>query len=270
MIGRVETGPRAVGGGRPAARRPYVIGSCAMSLDGRIDDAAAARLILSGPADLDRVDEVRAGCDAILVGAATVRRDDPRLAVRDAGRRAARVAAGLPPSPLKVVLTASGQLAPTARVFAGPGEVVVYRPAPSGAGPAGVGPSGVGPSGVGPVDVGPVGAGGRVVAGGGLTTVVLAGGPRLDVADVLADLAGRGVRRLLVEGGTSVHTAFLTAGLVDELHLVVAPFFVGDPAAPTFVGPGRFPHGVGAPLRLAEVRQLEDAVLLRYLVPVSR
>ncbi len=198
-----------------------------MSLDGRIDNADGPRLILSGPADLDRVDEVRASCDAILVGAGTVRRDDPRLAVRDAGRRAARVAAGLPPSPIRVVLSASGRLAPSARVFTGPGEVVIYRATPD-------------------------------------------GGPDLELAEVLADLAGRGVRRLLVEGGTGVHTAFLTAGLVDELQLVVAPFFVGDPAAPAFVGPGRFPHGAGAPLHLAEVRQLDDVVLLRYLAAPSR
>lgn len=193
-----------------------------MSLDGRIDDASAARLILSGPADLDRVDEVRAGCDAILVGASTVRRDNPRLAVRDERRRAARIAAGLPPSPLKVVLCASGRLDPDAQIFMGPAEVVIYPP-----------------------------------PGSGLT--------RVDPAEVLADLAARGVRRLLVEGGTSVHTAFLTAGLVDEVQLVVAPFFVGDADAPTFVGPGRFPFGVDAPLRLADVRQLDDVVLLRYL-----
>ena len=55
--------------------RPYVLLSCATSADGYLDDARPQRLILSGPADLDRVDEVRAGCDAILVGAGTVRQD---------------------------------------------------------------------------------------------------------------------------------------------------------------------------------------------------
>jgi 5-amino-6-(5-phosphoribosylamino)uracil reductase len=102
-----------------------------------------------------------------------------------------------------------------------------------------------------------------------VSVVDLPGRPLVDVAAVLADLARRGVRRLLVEGGTSVHTAFLTAGLVDELHLAVAPFFVGERDAPAFVGPGTFPQGVHSPLRLAEVRQLDDVVLLRYLVPTS-
>lgn len=107
--------------------RPYVLLSCAVSADGYLDDAAPERLILSGPADLDRVDEVRAGCDAILVGAGTIRRDNPRLRVRDQARRAARVARGLPEQPLRVVLTGSGDLDPAAEFFAHPSPHLVYR-----------------------------------------------------------------------------------------------------------------------------------------------
>ena len=95
--------------------RPYVLLSCAISADGYLDDASPHRLILSGPADLDRVDEVRAGCDAILVGAGTVRADDPRLLVRDPRRRARRAARGLPEHPARVTLTATGDLDPGAR-----------------------------------------------------------------------------------------------------------------------------------------------------------
>src|SRR3982751_477198 len=70
--------------------RPYILLSCGMSIDGYLDDADQRRLLLSNDADFDRVDEVRAGCDAILVGAGTIRQDDPRLLVRSAGRRASR------------------------------------------------------------------------------------------------------------------------------------------------------------------------------------
>ncbi len=79
--------------------RPYTLLSCAVSLDGCLDDATDQRLVLSNAADLDRVDAVRAGCDAILVGAGTVRADDPRLAVRGTERRARRVTEGRSPSP---------------------------------------------------------------------------------------------------------------------------------------------------------------------------
>ena len=70
--------------------RPYTLLSCSVSIDGYIGNALS-RLLLSNDADFDRVDEVRAGCDAILVGAATIRQDDPRLLVRSAERRAARI-----------------------------------------------------------------------------------------------------------------------------------------------------------------------------------
>ncbi|MGH3802617.1 MAG: RibD family protein, partial [Pseudonocardiaceae bacterium] len=83
---------------------------------------------------------------------------------------------------------------------------------------------------------------------------------------VLDDLGKRKVERLMVEGGGTVHTQFLAAGLVDEIHLVIAPFFVGDRDAPRFVRPGRFPQNPEYPMRLAETRQIGDAVLLRYLV----
>ena len=63
---------------------------------------------------------------------------------------------------------------------------------------------------------------------------------------ILADLAGRGVHRLMVEGGARLGTQFLTEGLVDELQLVIAPFFVGDPAAPRFAGPGHYQPGPAA------------------------
>jgi len=81
--------------------RPYVLLSCATSADGYLDDATSQRLILSGPADLDRVDELRAGCDAILVGARTVRTDNPRLLIRDPRRSARRAARGLPAHPAR-------------------------------------------------------------------------------------------------------------------------------------------------------------------------
>ena len=76
--------------------RPYILLSCSMSLDGYLDSATEHRLLLSNDADFDRVDEVRAQCDAILVGAATVRNDNPRLLVRSAERRKRRVVEGRP------------------------------------------------------------------------------------------------------------------------------------------------------------------------------
>ena len=188
--------------------RPYVLLSCAVSADGYLDDATPDRLILSGPADLDRVDEVRASCDAILVGAGTIRKDNPRLLIRDPRRVALRVARGLPEPPLRVTLTTAGENLDLAR------PVVVYE------------------------------------------------GDRLSLDDVLRDLAGRSVARLLVEGGAQVLGEFLAQDLADELHLAVAPFFVADPRAPRLDLPAAPPDR----MTLAGLSRAGDMVVSRYLL----
>jgi 5-amino-6-(5-phosphoribosylamino)uracil reductase len=81
-----------------------------MSVDGYLDDTSPDRLRLSNEPEFDRVDQVRAESDAILIGANTMRRDNPRLLVNSTDRRAQRVADGKPEYPLKVTVTASGDL----------------------------------------------------------------------------------------------------------------------------------------------------------------
>src|SRR5437763_9339023 len=111
--------------------RPYTLLSCGISIDGYLDSVEVKRLPLSNAADLDRVDAVRADCDAILVGAATVRNDNPRLLVRSPARQRARVAQGLEPAPAKVTVTASGVLNPCADFFtAGEAPKLVYAASP--------------------------------------------------------------------------------------------------------------------------------------------
>ncbi|GIG57714.1 5-amino-6-(5-phosphoribosylamino)uracil reductase [Longispora fulva] len=175
----------------------YVVLSCAASIDGYLDDSSDTRLLLSNAADFDRVDEVRAGCDAIMVGGNTYRRDQPRLRIRSADRIAARRASGLPEHPLRVVVS---------RSVAAVDDWLAY--------------------------------------------------PSIDLA--LKDLEARGVRRLMVEGGADVLAQFLNRGLADELHLAVAPRFVGDPR-------GTRLNGI-AEATLAEVTQLDQIVVLRYLL----
>jgi 5-amino-6-(5-phosphoribosylamino)uracil reductase len=89
-------------------------------------------------------------------------------------------------------------------------------------------------------------------------------GEQVTMTAVLDDLAGRGTERLMVEGGGKLLTQFLAADLVDELHLVIAPFFVGEAQAPRVVGPARFPWTAARRAVLADTRQIGDVVLLRY------
>ena len=218
------------------AERPYTLLSCSMSIDGYIDDATDHRLLLSNDADFDRVDAVRASCDAILVGASTIRVDDPHLLVRTDARKAERVARGASPSPVKV--TDCAELDARAKFFtAGDAEKLVYC------------------------------ASAHVTDArtrfGSVATVIDAG-EQVKMHALSEDLYSRGIRRLMVEGGERIHTQFLLGGLVDELQLVVAPFFVGDSRAPRLVTDGGFPWNAGRQARLAEARPIGDVVLLRY------
>ncbi|MFD7072838.1 RibD family protein [Nocardioides sp. NPDC059952] len=223
----------------PALSRPYVLLSVAASLDGYIDDASPDRLLLSNDEDFDRVDDVRASVDAILVGANTIRADNPRLMVRSDERRDKRVADGKAATPIKVTITNAGDLDADAKFFA-TGDVgkIVYTTDSSSAGLAE-----------------------RLVD----VATVVGVGPTVNAGAILDDLGSRGVERLMVEGGGTVHTMFLTSGLVDEVHLVFAPFLVGDTSAPRFVNAGAFPQDPSHRMRLAETRQIGDCVLLRYL-----
>ncbi|WP_327139742.1 RibD family protein [Nocardia sp. NBC_01327] len=214
--------------------------SVAVSLDGYIDDTIPERLYLSNERDFDGVDQLRAESDAILIGAETVRRDDPRLWLRSEERRDARTAAGKPANLLKVTVTRSGDIDPSARMFhhhIEAGKPLVYTSF-EGAEKLGDSLSAV-------------------------AEVISVGEPDFWGA-LLDDLGGRGIAQLIVEGGTHIHTAFLEAGLVDELRVAVAPLLIGQRDAPRFVNLANFPGGSRRRLEFLDATVLDDVVVLRY------
>jgi 5-amino-6-(5-phosphoribosylamino)uracil reductase len=217
--------------------RPYVILSAATSVDGYLDDTSPDRLMLSNKADFDRVDQVRAESDAILIGATTMRKDNPRLLVNSSERRARRVAEGWSEYPLKVTVTASGDLDRDLKFWHYGGSKLVFTT----------------DSALEKVQT----------TLDGLADVVSTG-PELDWESVLDELGRRGVEQLMVEGGATIHTQFMAADLADEVQLAVAPLLVGDPAAPKFLGAANYPGGSTARMKLLEARVVGDVVLLRY------
>ncbi|BAJ30584.1 putative 5-amino-6-(5-phosphoribosylamino) uracil reductase [Kitasatospora setae KM-6054] len=219
--------------------RPHVLLSAAVSIDGHLDDASPERLLLSNAADFDRVDALRADSDAILVGGGTLRADNPRLLVNSPERRAARTAAGLPAYPLKVTLSASGRLDPALRFWHTGGAKLAYTTDATAPALA-------------------------AALAGAPGTEVVGLGAAVPLGAVLDDLGARGVRRLMVEGGGSVHTRFLAEGLADELQLAVAPLLVGQADAPRFLSPAAYPGGPARRMRLLGARTVGDVVLLRY------
>jgi 5-amino-6-(5-phosphoribosylamino)uracil reductase len=219
--------------------RPHVLLSVAASIDGYIDDNTDDRLLLSNDEDFDRVDSVRAQSDAILVGAGTIRADNPRLLVRSADRQKERTASGKPSSPIKVTITGDGNLTADYKFFTAGDDVtkLVYTTTAA-------------------VEK-------LTAALGSLATVIDAGNP-INLDTILTDLHNRGVEQLMVEGGSTIHTQFLESGYVDDLHLVIAPFFIGDHDAAPFVRDGKFPFNPGNRLALKDVQKIGDVALLHY------
>ena len=104
----------------------YIYISAAISMDGFIDDASHDRLILSSPEDFEDMYSQRALCDAILIGAETIRKDNPSLLFKRPHLIENRVQCGLEPELIKVTLTRSGNLDPSSRFFtSGEGRKII-------------------------------------------------------------------------------------------------------------------------------------------------
>ena len=170
--------------------------STAVSADGYLDDRSPDRLILSTPEDWAEVHRLRAACDAILVGAETIRRDNPSLLVGDEVLRRERIDRGLSPDPVKVTLTASCRLSPEANFFTrGDQEKIVFTSCS---------------------DPGPL----RQVA-----TVIPAA--EITAALIVTELEKRGLRSLLVEGGAATLRMFFAENLVGMLVVIIV-FLIRD------------------------------------------
>ena len=200
-------------------------------------DGRAARdgrsATIGGEADLQLLLDLREKADAVLIGTGTLRAEGYDRLVRKEERRERRVAAGLAPDPLAVILSRRFDIPWEAGLFAAADqEVIVYGPADAGEPP----------SVAAPVEV-----------------------VRLDEctpAAALADLRGRGIRALLSEGGPTLFRALLADGLVDELFLTLTPVITGDEDELSIVSGGRLPDLSRFSLRW--VLRSGDELFLRY------
>ncbi|MEX2047659.1 MAG: RibD family protein, partial [Chloroflexota bacterium] len=194
-----------------------VMGQLGQSLDGRIATESGASHFVTGPADIERLHRLRSLVDAVIVGTATVAQDDPRLTVR--------LVEG--PNPVRVVLDALGQLDASRRVFSESGaQTLVVRGARLGSG-TGAAARDAGFRSNRPV---PHAASGSAASAPDCEEVHVTWteADGLDLVELLALLRARGLRRILVEGGGVTVSRFLQTGLLDRLHLTVAPMLIGS------------------------------------------
>lgn len=219
-------------------QRPWVLLKSAMSADGKVATVTGASRYLTGDAALDDVHRLRARCDAILVGIGTALADDPALTCRRGRRRR---------DPVRVVLDTHGRLPPAAQVL---------NLAPPSAAPTLIYTG---------EHVSSEYERGVFARGGEVIQVEEAADGRLSLPAVLRDLGERGLYTILVEGGPTIHSAFIAAGLADAWRGYLAPLVLGGPALGPVGGTG-WPTLAQAP-RLTEptVRRVgRDAVYHAY------
>ena len=221
--------------------RPQVIINMAMTADGKTASATREYPRFTSPADRSRMERLRAGVDAILVGAETVRAIDPPLHLRDPELQAERRQAGKPTGLIHVVLSASGRVPPSCKALMEPSaraRILATSEA------AGAGADGFGPA----------------------VQVWVLGPERVDLEELLQRLSTLGVDRLLVEGGADTNGAFLDRDLVDELHLTIAPTLLGGRSAPQVVGGRGLTMACRRPLELLGLDREGDELFCHYRV----
>ncbi len=223
--------------------RPYVLLNVAATADGKIDTFERRGASISSPRDKQRVDELRASCDAVMVGGRTLHDEDPRLTVKSEALRRERVSRELPPNPTKVAVASRLQLNPDCRFLSeGPSRIILFTTARTD-----------------PEQL-------AMLRSAGAQVYLLSSEPP-DLTEVLRILKDEGVERLMVEGGATLNYAMLRLGLVDELSVYVAPMIFGGESAPTLAGGPGLPHERLLALTLLSAEPWDDGgVLLHYQV----
>jgi riboflavin-specific deaminase-like protein len=173
--------------------RPLAVAHLGQSLDGYIATADGDSYYVTGPENVLHLHRMRALCGAVVVGAETIARDDPRLTVRHVEG----------PSPLRVIIDPRRRLSAGHRVFAGdeaPTLLVCEQAS----------------------------AGSRTTTGSAEILELPSRDDELDLALLLRRLHERGIHAVFIEGGGATVSAFLEAGLLDRLQVAVAPLLIGN------------------------------------------
>jgi len=224
--------------------RPFVFINAAMSADGKIATIDRKQTRISGSLDFDRMDELRAESDAIMVGIGTVLSDNPSLTVKSSQRKDKRRAGGLPENPVRIVVDSLARTPVDADIFKkGEGKriIAVTEFAPQE----------------------------RVKKLAECAGIITAGKKTVDLEKLLIELKAIGINRLMVEGGATLNWGLISGGLVDEIYTFIGDIIIGGRNAPTLVDGEGFKNDF-CRLTLLSCENVEDGVLLRWKVSRSK
>jgi len=222
--------------------RPYVVVNIAMSADGKITTRERRQVRISGAQDFTRVDQLKAGCDAVMVGIGTVLADDPSLTVKSEECRNYRRKQGWDDHPVRIVVDSTGRIPPDASILhKGEGKrvVVVSKRADAM----------------------------KISLLEKKATVIVAGEDAVDLCALMNELGAMGVHRVLVEGGGTLIAGLIDAGLVNEIYSFIGNIIIGGKDSPTFIdGEGFVLESAFPRLVLLEARRIESGILLHWKV----
>jgi 2,5-diamino-6-(ribosylamino)-4(3H)-pyrimidinone 5'-phosphate reductase len=222
--------------------RPYVVVNIAMSADGKISTRERRQVRISGAQDFTRVDRLKAGCDAVMVGIGTVLADDPSLTVKSEECRKYRRNRGWDDHPVRIVVDSSGRIPPEASILhKGEGKrvVAVSRRADAA----------------------------KIALLEKKARVIVAGEDEADLCALMNELGAMGIHRVMVEGGGTLIAGLIEAGLVHEIYTFIGNIIIGGKDAPTFADGEGFILESGFPrLTLLEARRIEHGILLHWIV----
>ncbi len=221
--------------------RPYVFINTATSADGKIDTFERKGSAISSIRDKERVDQLRADADAVLVGGKTLLGELPKLTVKSEALREARVKRGVTPNPIKVgVVTSADIPLDSDFIKAGPARAVIFTTSRTSISQL------------------------ETLRANGVE-VFVDDAPRVNLGKMMETLGELGVKRLMVEGGGTINFELLRLGLVDELMIYIAPMIFGGDNAPTLASGFGLVRNEAIAMKLKNVETHEDGgVLLTY------
>lgn len=220
--------------------RPFVFINAAMSADGKISTVERVQTRISGGKDRDRVDALKAGSDAIMVGIGTVLADNPSLTVKSRKRQEDRKRAEKDENPIRIVVDSTARTPIDAEILSrGSGKRIIA-----------VSKRAI----VADVD--------RLSE---KAEIIVCGREEVDLKKLLDSLWQRGVTRLMVEGGATLNWSLVSQGLVDEICIYLGNIIIGGEHAPTLVDGRGFVTDM-AKLELLSVEKMDNGILLQWRV----
>ncbi|RNI14613.1 2,5-diamino-6-(ribosylamino)-4(3H)-pyrimidinone 5'-phosphate reductase [Methanohalophilus sp. RSK] len=218
---------------------PFTFINAAMSIDGKISTRQRRQVRISGDIDFERMDELRASSDAVMVGIGTVLADDPSLTVKSDERRAKRLAKGLDENPVRIVVDSKARIPTDADIFRkGAGKKIIA--------------------------VSESATFDRVEALRKKAMVIMAGKNQVDLPELFLILDEMGIHRLMVEGGASLNWGLVKNGLVDEIYSFIGNLIIGGSNAPTLIDGDGFDEAETPTCSLISAEKMEDGVLLKW------